>query len=115
MNNFVLSIEKQIDIFFGSAKSEKDVKRLLEWLVEREKQRIPQADSTLITNRRHYDCLLGATENLERLRSGLDTSLPTDLLAEELRLALSHLGQITGEITSADTLNEIFSRHCIGK
>ena len=115
VNNFVLSLDKQISVVFGSAKAQTDIDAIRSWLLEKEKKRISHAHSTLITNRRHYDALCAAAANLEQLSHGLATSLPTDLLAEELRLALTHLGTITGEITSSDTLHHIFQHHCIGK
>ena len=115
LNNFVLVSENKVEVRAFSAKSESDVDWLRSWLLAFETQRISHANSTLITNRRHYDALCAAAENLAQLRHGLATSLPTDLLAEELRLALTHLGSITGEITSSDTLNHIFQHHCVGK
>lgn len=69
---------------------------------------------TLITNLRHYNELKQALPYLERLEEGL-TQLPTDLLAEELRGALHHIGMITGEITTPQVLQKIFTSFCIGK
>ena len=72
-------------------------------------------DSTFITNQRHFDSLSRASEALEKVRISLSTSLPTDLVADDLRLAISIIGEITGEITSPEILENIFSKHCIGK
>lgn len=115
VNDYVLSLGKQIFVICGSAKAKKDTEALRSWLLKEQSQRISQANSTLITNQRHYDCLVQAAVSLRKLRSGLDTSLPTDLLAEDLRAALTHLGSITGEIFPDDILGTIFSRFCIGK
>ncbi len=73
-------------------------------------------DEPLVTNLRHYEALNNAALSLRRVRKGLsDTSLPSDLLAQDLREALYHLGEITGEITTDEVLGEIFGRFCIGK
>ncbi len=71
-------------------------------------------ESVLVTNARHARALGAAASELERVRDGI-TSLPPDLLAEDLRSAISSLGEITGEITTDEVLGEIFSRFCIGK
>ncbi|MBO4761205.1 MAG: 50S ribosome-binding GTPase, partial [Bacteroidales bacterium] len=115
INKNVLSFENKIDLLIASAKDENDVQRLREWLIAYESSRINHQNSTLITNQRHYDALVSASGSLEKVRCGLASSLPSDLLAEDLRAALSHLGSITGEITTAETLNHIFAKHCIGK
>ncbi|MBD3168097.1 MAG: tRNA uridine-5-carboxymethylaminomethyl(34) synthesis GTPase MnmE [candidate division Zixibacteria bacterium] len=66
----------------------------------------------LITNRRHYNCLRRAVEELE---NALSSSGGREILAENLRLALNHLGEITGEVTTEEILNSIFDNFCIGK
>ena len=71
---------------------------------------------TIITSARHYEALLRAHTSLLRVLEGLHTNLPGDLLAEDLRLTLHHLSDITGgQITPQETLNNIFSHFCIGK
>ncbi|MDH5396478.1 MAG: tRNA uridine-5-carboxymethylaminomethyl(34) synthesis GTPase MnmE, partial [Gammaproteobacteria bacterium] len=52
---------------------------------------------------------------LEEVLTALSHQLPGDLLAQDIRQALHHLGEITGEITTDDLLGEIFSKFCIGK
>ena len=69
----------------------------------------------LVTNARHAEALLASAEALDKVASGLELQLPTDLLAEDLRDAISHLGTITGEISTDEVLGEIFGRFCIGK
>ena len=71
---------------------------------------------TIITSARHYEALLRAHTSLLRVLEGLHTNLPGDLLAEDLRLTLHHLSDITGgQITPQETLNNIFSHFCVGK
>lgn len=73
-------------------------------------------DSIVVTNARHYQSLLSAHESLQRVLAGLSDSLPADLLAEDLRLVLDHLADITGgQITPQETLETIFREFCIGK
>ena len=71
--------------------------------------------STLVTNARHHEALVKAGTALGRVSSGLRSGTPGDLLAEDLRDAISHLGSIFGEITTDDILGEIFHNFCIGK
>ena len=73
-------------------------------------------DTIIITNSRHYDALVNAHEALLRVLDGLTSSLPSDLVAEDLRQVLQILGDITGgAISSQETLNNIFQHFCIGK
>lgn len=82
---------------------------------------VPQATDSdvIITNARHYEALTKANESLHRVIEGLggNTSLPSDLIAENLRDVLSALSEITGEgrITPNEVLNNIFSHFCVGK
>lgn len=79
--------------------------------------RLPELDaqSVLVTNVRHYEALLHASESLQAVKVGLETNIPTDLVSQDLRQALHYLGSITGEITTDEVLGTIFSRFCIGK
>lgn len=72
-------------------------------------------DAVLVSNVRHFEALKHAYSSLDAVRSGLEEGLPTDLVAQDLREALYHLGTITGEITTDEVLGSIFSRFCIGK
>ena len=72
------------------------------------------SETTLVANIRHVEALQNAATSLSRVQQGL-TTLPTDLLAQDLRESLHHLGTITGEITTDQILGEIFGKFCIGK
>ncbi|MBT8297436.1 MAG: tRNA uridine-5-carboxymethylaminomethyl(34) synthesis GTPase MnmE [Maribacter sp.] len=72
-------------------------------------------NETIVTNTRHYDALLKALEEVQKVQDGLDNSIPGDLLAIDIRQALYHFGEITGEISSDDLLDNIFANFCIGK
>ena len=79
---------------------------------------IPEISSSdiVVTNLRHYEALARALEDIRRVRQGLADALPSDLVAQDLRDCLGHLAEITGgEITSEETLQNIFKHFCIGK
>lgn len=69
----------------------------------------------IVTNARHYEALTAGTESLQRVLTGLQTGIPTDFVAQDVREALHHLGLVTGAVTPADLLTSIFSHFCIGK
>ena len=71
---------------------------------------------TIVTNARHYDALVRAHESLQRVLDGMENQLSGDLLAEDLRLALDQLAEITGtQITPNEVLGNIFKNFCVGK
>jgi tRNA modification GTPase len=72
-------------------------------------------NGTLVTNLRHYQQLLQTQETLEGVLNALKTGLTGDLIAQDLRYALHHLGEITGQISNDDLLKNIFGKFCIGK
>lgn len=72
-------------------------------------------NQTIVTNTRHYDSLLRALEEINKVKSGLEIGLSGDLMAIDIRQALYHFGEITGEITTDDLLGNIFANFCIGK
>jgi tRNA modification GTPase len=72
-------------------------------------------NDTIVTNTRHYDALLKALEEVQKVKHGLDIGLSGDLLAIDIRQALFHFGEITGEISTDDLLGNIFANFCIGK
>ena len=74
------------------------------------------ADTVIVTQARHFDALNHAHLNLERVINGLNSTLSGDLIAEDLRLVLQDLAEITGgAITPGETLANIFKHFCIGK
>ena len=71
--------------------------------------------SVVVSNMRHYAALREAYTALASARTAMDNGLPSDLLSEDIRRVVHHLGEITGEITSDDILHSIFAHFCIGK
>lgn len=72
-------------------------------------------NETIITNTRHYDSLLKALEEISKVKYGIQTNLPSDLMAIDIRQALYYFGEITGEVTNDELLGNIFANFCIGK
>jgi tRNA modification GTPase len=72
-------------------------------------------NETIVTNTRHYDSLLKALEEIQKVRFGLNSGLPSDLMAIDIKQALYYFGEITGEVTNDELLGNIFANFCIGK
>lgn len=89
--------------------------RLREWLRESVETAGLWGGDAVVSNARHHEALVCSAAALRRAEAGLGSSTPPDLLAQDIRDALHHLGLITGEITTDDLLSEIFSKFCIGK
>lgn len=70
---------------------------------------------SIVTNLRHYEALVKTQESLEAALHALENQITGDFVAMDIRRALYHLGEITGEITTDDLLGNIFSKFCIGK
>lgn len=68
-----------------------------------------------LTNIRHRDCLIKANEDIINAQAALSKQLSQEFIALDLRGALDHLGEITGQTTGDEILNTIFSSFCIGK
>jgi tRNA modification GTPase len=73
------------------------------------------AGDTVVTNLRHYEHLVKTSASLNDVLSGLALGVTGDFLAQDIRLALHHLGEITGTIVTDDLLENIFRKFCIGK
>lgn len=118
-NNIVSLIENKYDnckVIPISAKTGKGLSTLTKTLAEIGSEITGSTDETLVTNVRHYEALVRAASALERVRAGLHiATLPPDLIAQDLREALYHLGEIVGEITTDETLGNIFRNFCVGK
>ena len=73
-------------------------------------------NDVVVTSARHYEALTNAHTHLQRVLIGLKQQLSGDLIAEDLRLTLDTLAEITGgQITPQETLNNIFHHFCVGK
>ena len=104
-----------ITFSYLSAKNNEDVEDFKHSIPQYTNMPKIDGSTTLVSNIRHFEALTHAKESLEHVKNGIDNKLSADLLAEDLRQALYHIGSITGEITNGEILNTIFSRFCIGK
>ena len=100
---------------YTAAKSGEGITSLKTKLLEFVNTGALRNNDTIITNSRHYDSLLKALSDVQRVQQGMDAQISGDLLAIDIRQALYHFGEITGEITSDDLLGNIFANFCIGK
>ena len=115
-NTFVLPINHKditVNILEISAKQGTGLDHLCQMIANWAGQ--DRKNEILVTNARHADALRRSSEALRRSISALDNNLSAELLAEDLRAAISHISEITGEITTDEILGEIFGRFCIGK
>ena len=97
-----------------SAKMNSNLPQLIDLLTKHFKLN-PTQDQSIITNSRHYGSLYSAQKEVTAIQTGLRNGLSEDLLAIDLRQALYHLGEITGEVTNDELLGNIFANFCIGK
>lgn len=72
-------------------------------------------NETIVTNTRHYDSLLKALDEIQKVKYGLETNLSSDLMAIDIKEALYQFGTITGQVTNDELLGNIFANFCIGK
>ena len=115
-NEQITTLKNEIDgIQLLSAKTGFGVEQLTQSLLDLINTGALRNNETIVTNSRHYDALLKAFEEIQKVKQGLDTGLSGDLLAIDIRQALFHFGEITGEITNDDLLGNIFANFCIGK
>lgn len=103
------------DIIFISAKHKTNINTLKEKLLSKTNRGEELQNNFIVTNARHVAAFENANRSLENALEGLNKKLSGDLLAPHLRSALQHLGEVTGEVTTDDLLENIFSRFCIGK
>ena len=74
-----------------------------------------EKENIIITNTRHKDRLQKAGEAVERAIASIDKGMSEEFPAVDVREALDHIGKITGQVSTEDILNKIFSDFCIGK
>ncbi len=104
----------ELETIFVSAKRKENVHLLAESLVRVISLNQP-ADKTLVSNTRHLEALNNALFAIIATFEGFEAGISPDLLTTDIRTALHHLGEITGEITTEEILGTIFGKFCIGK
>ena len=117
INDFVTSFGNKVIVLKLAAKRGLGLSELRSTLSSLESHLIPNADSTFVTNIRHYESLRQTADSLADARLALTSGTPSDLVAEDLRRAITSLNQILGTdlIDPESVLQNIFRKHCIGK
>jgi tRNA modification GTPase len=108
------AIENQ-DFILISASSKTNLNTLKDRILSTFHVHEVRQGDVLVTNLRHYQKLVETNQSLQRVATGLTSGVTGDFLAMDIRQSLHHLGEITGEITTDDLLENIFSKFCIGK
>ena len=98
-----------------SAKKQEGVEELKDRIWTKSQMDNFKTGDVVVTNARHYQSLVNTQNSLHDVVRGIDNQISNDFLAQDIRHALHHLGEITGEITTDDLLANIFSKFCIGK
>ena len=106
---------KKINIHPLIAKSSEGLKELEDAILDKVNARELNTDDTVVTNLRHHQELILTKESLQAVIKAIDSGISNDFVAQDIRHALHHLGLITGQITTDDLLENIFSKFCIGK
>ena len=105
----------QLSIIEISAKNKEGIDDLKNQLLSFINTGALRNNETIVTNSRHYDSLLKALEEIQKVNFGMQTNLSSDLMAIDIKQALYYFGEITGEVTNDELLGNIFANFCIGK
>jgi tRNA modification GTPase len=103
------------ELLLVSAKEKNGVEELKDKLLSFVNTGALRNNETIVTNTRHYDSLLKALEEIQKVQYGLQSGIPADLMAIDIRQALYYFGEITGQVTNDELLGNIFANFCIGK
>jgi tRNA modification GTPase len=106
---------RDLKLILLSAKNKTGIDDLIKNLTDLANIGALSNNETIVSNSRHFEALNNALNALYEVKKGLDNNISSDLFAIDIRQALYHLGEITGEITTEDLLGNIFANFCIGK
>lgn len=115
ISTLVSTFDFQLSTIFISAKQKTGIDELKNTLLSFVNTGALRNNETIVTNSRHYDSLLKALEEIQKVKWGLDAGISSDLMAIDIRSALYFFGEITGEVTNDELLGNIFANFCIGK
>lgn len=113
----LISDNKQLgaDVLYISAKQKENIEELRQSLYNHVIDGRVSTEGTIVTNARHHGALQEVLKSLHDIKAGLDNNISGDLIALDVRRCLHYLGEITGQVTTEDKLDYIFSKFCIGK
>lgn len=112
-NDSIIQLLTNEDAILISAKQKNNLEELKTRL--KDFVTVPNQSQVVVTNTRHLQSLEQTNEALNRVIGGINKGISNDFVAQDIRSALFHLGEITGEVTTDDLLENIFSKFCIGK
>lgn len=113
---FLHSVENMnVEYIFISAKQRMNIDRLQKMLIDKMNLNKIDSDAVIVNNVRHYEALTRAGEAIMRVTEGLESGISGDLLSLDIRDCMHYLGEITGQISTDEILNNIFGKFCIGK
>lgn len=118
LQNFEAPKPEKIQVFETvkiSAKYKHNIDKLLQILTDAADYSQERLNETVITNTRHLHALNKAAEACAAVQNALNEQIPADLLSQDIRQVIYHIGSITGEITPDEVLGNIFKNFCIGK
>jgi tRNA modification GTPase len=103
------------NILYISAKNKTGIEELKSEILRKVNLHSINTDDVLVSNIRHLEALQKTEESLMRVLQNIDQPITSDFLASDIKQALYYLGEITGQVTTDDLLETIFSKFCIGK
>ena len=103
------------DLIFISARNKEGIDLLQQEILRKVNLHAINTDDVLVSNIRHLEALQKTEESLKRVLQNIDQPISSDFLASDIKQALYYLGEITGQVTTDDLLETIFSKFCIGK
>lgn len=103
------------NLHFISSMQEQNIDELKKALVEKVGLSSAQNDYSQVTNMRHYNALIGIKNATEQILNGMENGLYSELIVQDIKIALEAMGEITGQVTNDEILGTIFSKFCIGK
>lgn len=115
INEKLTTNNQQLATIFISAKNKEGIDELKNQLLSFVNTGALRNNETIVTNTRHYDSLLKALDEIQKVKFGLKSNLSSDLMALDIKEALYHFGLITGQVTNDELLGNIFANFCIGK
>lgn len=114
-NIFRKEISQDFDFITISAVENQNMQDLKDELSSYVEHLKSEESNVVITNQRHFEALGKSLNAVNKVKEAITFQISTELLAYELRNALEHLGEISGEVTNDEVLGNIFSKFCIGK
>lgn len=108
-------LSKEDTLLCISAKNKINTDQLSSTLSALVRESIPSEQDVIVTNVRHFEALSKASDAIDRVSIGLETAIPSDLMAIDIREVLHYLGEISGQVTTDEVLGNIFKNFCIGK